>query len=152
MIWEVSFLIPQETRCCGNHFLLVLSASIHRIWFACHSVDGGVRQEVQVLHCAQANQLIDQLTVINRRFIEGQPAGRTTDRLCIASSCSFDTGVYTFIDAARIVRGTGSVVPLCLSLSVCPITIQTVCAIDRQQQRRAAGLLLSALPAGCIDR
>jgi len=35
--------------------------------FAWHSLDGGVRQEVQVLCWTQANQPTDQLTVINRR-------------------------------------------------------------------------------------
>ena len=42
-------------RCRGNQFLLALSAYIHGIGFAWHSVDGGVRQEVQVLRLTQAN-------------------------------------------------------------------------------------------------
>jgi len=50
-------------RCRGNQFLLVLSASIHGIGFACRSVDGGVLQEVQVLRWTQTNQFTDQLTV-----------------------------------------------------------------------------------------
>jgi len=49
-------------RCRYNQFLLLLSASIHKIVFSCHSVDGGVWQEVQVLGWTQANQLTDQLT------------------------------------------------------------------------------------------
>ena len=50
-------------RCRHNQFLLLLSASIHKIVFSsCHSVDGGVWQEVQVLDWTQANQLTDQLT------------------------------------------------------------------------------------------
>ena len=32
-----------EGRCRGNQFLSVLSTSIHRIGFACHSLDGGTR-------------------------------------------------------------------------------------------------------------
>jgi len=43
-------------HCCGNQFLLVLLASIHRTGFVRHSVDGGVREEVQVLHWVQVNQ------------------------------------------------------------------------------------------------
>ena len=46
-------------RCRGNQFLLVLSAYIHRIGFACHLVDGGVQQEVQLLRWTQPNQLIN---------------------------------------------------------------------------------------------
>jgi len=42
--------------------LLVLSVSftIHKIGFAWRSVDGGGRQEVQMLRWTQANQLTDQ--------------------------------------------------------------------------------------------
>jgi len=36
---------------------LVLSASIHRIGFACHSLDGGVGQEVQVLRRTQGKPI-----------------------------------------------------------------------------------------------
>ena len=43
----------------SNQFVLVLSASMHRIRFACHSIDNGVRQEMQVLRWTQANQLFD---------------------------------------------------------------------------------------------
>ena len=32
---------------------------MHRIRFACHSIDNGVRQEMQVLRWTQANQLFD---------------------------------------------------------------------------------------------
>ena len=39
---------------------------IHRIGIACESVDGGVRQEV--LRFTKANQLIGQLSIINRRL------------------------------------------------------------------------------------
>ena len=53
--------------CRGDQFLLVLSNSIHKIRFTCHSADGGVRQEVQVLCRTQANQITDQLSIINRR-------------------------------------------------------------------------------------
>jgi len=51
-----------EERCRGNQFLLVLSAFIHRIGFAWHSVDGGVRQDVQVLRRTPANQLTRGVT------------------------------------------------------------------------------------------
>jgi len=40
---------------------LVLSASIHRIGFACHSVDGSVRHDVQLLRWMQVNQLTDSM-------------------------------------------------------------------------------------------
>jgi len=53
---EVSFL-SVKGRCRGNQFTLALSAFIHKIGFACHSADGGARQEVQVLRMTQANQL-----------------------------------------------------------------------------------------------
>jgi len=33
----------------GNQFLLVLSASIHKIVFACDSLYGGVRQDAQMV-------------------------------------------------------------------------------------------------------
>jgi len=65
-------------RCRGNHFLLALSFFSDRIGCWSHSLDGGVRQEVQVLRLTQANQLTDQLVIINR--------GWATDRLCFASS------------------------------------------------------------------
>jgi len=55
---ELSFSIFQGTL-PWQPVLLVLSASIHRIGFVCHSADGGVRQEVQVLRWTQANQLTD---------------------------------------------------------------------------------------------
>jgi len=59
---------------------------------------------------------------------------------------------YLFIDATRIVCGAGSMKrsSVCPSvrLSVCP----SVCPIDRQQHRRAAGLLLSAVRAGDTER
>jgi len=63
--FEVSFSISRGTL-LWNQFLLGLSASIHRIRFACHSADGGVRQEVQVLRWTQANQITHRLTRINR--------------------------------------------------------------------------------------
>jgi len=55
-------------RCRGNQFLLVVLVSIHRIGFACDSLDGGVRQEVQALRWTRADKLTDQLTIINRRL------------------------------------------------------------------------------------
>ena len=61
----------------GSEFqTALLSASIRRIGFACHSVglDGGVRQEVQVLRWTQANQLTGQLAIIDRR-LGGYPGG-----------------------------------------------------------------------------
>ena len=57
---EVSFR-SFKGRCRGNQFLLVLSASMQRIGFAWHSVDGGLWQEVQVLCWTQANQLADSM-------------------------------------------------------------------------------------------
>ena len=42
---------------------VVLSASVHRIGFACDLL-GGVVQEVQLLHCTQANHL----TLTSRRL------------------------------------------------------------------------------------
>ena len=45
---EVRFLSPKG-RCRGNQFCGPNLGPIHRIGFACDSVDGGVRQEVQVL-------------------------------------------------------------------------------------------------------
>ena len=69
-----------EGRFRGNQFLSVVSASVHRIGFACDSLDGGV-QEVQVLRWMQANQLTHQLAQTARGT-----AGRATDRLCLASS------------------------------------------------------------------
>ena len=52
------------------------------------------------------------------------------------------------INTARIVRGTGFMKRSSTRPSVC----QSVCPIDQQQQRRAAGLLLSAVQPGDIDR
>jgi len=52
----------------GKQFLLVLSASVKRIGFVCHLADGGIQQEVRVLHWTQANELTDQLTVISMRL------------------------------------------------------------------------------------
>jgi len=53
---------------------------IHRTGFACDSLDGSVRQEVQVLRWTQENQLTDQLTIINRQLGE-YPDGLS---LCLA--------------------------------------------------------------------
>jgi len=44
--------------------LLVLSVSIRRIGFACHSADGSIQQEVQLLRSTQANQLTDSIDLI----------------------------------------------------------------------------------------
>jgi len=52
------------------------------------------------------------------------------------------------IDTARTVCERGSMKRLNVRLSIRP----SVCPIDRQQQRRAAGLLLSALRPGNTDR
>ena len=58
-------------RCSSNQFLLVLSASIHRIGFVCHLADGGIRQEVQELTaivlvaCVQTSQKTSKLLSMN---------------------------------------------------------------------------------------
>ena len=75
-------------RCHGNQFLLVLLASIHRIRFACHSVDEGVRQEVQVLRWTQADQLTGQLTIISRRLGDSR-AGYRRALPCILFDLAF---------------------------------------------------------------
>jgi len=54
--------------CHGNWFCGPNWCRIHRIGLACDSLDGGVRQEVQVLRWTHANQLTDQLTIINGRL------------------------------------------------------------------------------------
>jgi len=46
-------------RCRGNQFCGLNPGTIHRIRFAWHSLDGGVRQEVQVLRWTETNQLPD---------------------------------------------------------------------------------------------
>jgi len=56
--------------------------------------------------------------------------------------------VLSVIDTVRIVCGTGSMIWSSVRLSVC----QSVCPIDRQQQRRAAGFPLSAPRTGDIDQ
>jgi len=49
--------------------IFVGSSSVHKTGFACDAViDGGVRQEVQLLRWTQANQLTDQSTIFNRRL------------------------------------------------------------------------------------
>ena len=55
-----------------------------------------------------------------------------------------EVGLCNIIDAARIVCGAESMKRYGVRPSLCPI--------DRQQQRRPAGLLLSAVQAGDIDR
>jgi len=47
---DVSFQ-SHKGRCRGNQFFgfMLLLASIHRIGFACDLLDGGIRQDVQVL-------------------------------------------------------------------------------------------------------
>jgi len=59
--YEVSFPMPPGML-PWQPILLVLSVSltIHKIGFAWRSVDGGGRQEVQMLRWTQANQLTDQ--------------------------------------------------------------------------------------------
>jgi len=53
-----------DNKVCGPN-----PGPIHRLGFACDSLDGGVRQEVQVMRgWTQANRLIDQFPVINRRL------------------------------------------------------------------------------------
>ena len=54
----------------------------------------------------------------------------------------------SLFDTVRIVCGTGSIKRSGVRLSV----RQSVCPISRTQQRRAAGLLLSAVRAKDIDR
>jgi len=56
---EVSFSIPRK-RCPWQPIFVRFTSSVHRIGFPWHSVDGGVRQEVQVLCCMQANQLTNR--------------------------------------------------------------------------------------------
>jgi len=53
------------------------------------------------------------------------------------------------INAVMILYGVPSRVYVTVG---CPSTRPSVCPVDRQQQRRPAGLLLSALRAGDIDR
>ena len=48
---------PERDVAVATNFMLVLSASIHRIGFACHSLDGGVGQEVQVLRRTQGKPI-----------------------------------------------------------------------------------------------
>jgi len=55
-------------RCRGNQFCGPNPGLIHRVGFACDSLDGGVRQEVQVRRWTQSNELTNQLTVTNRRL------------------------------------------------------------------------------------
>jgi len=43
----------------GNEICELSPGQIHGIGFACNSLDGGVRQEVQLLRWTQANQLND---------------------------------------------------------------------------------------------
>ena len=75
---EVSFFDPsRNNKFCGPN-----PSPIHIIGFACDSLDDGIRQEVQVLRLrlAQANQLTEQLAILNRRL---NIAGWATDRFCI---------------------------------------------------------------------
>jgi len=59
---EVSFR-PQRDVSVATIFVgQTKTQIIHRTGFACDSLDGGVRQEVQVLRWTQANQLTDQLS------------------------------------------------------------------------------------------
>ena len=60
---EASFP-SRKGRYHGNQFYGPSPGPIHRIGFACDLLDGGVRQEVQVLRWTQANRLTDQLTII----------------------------------------------------------------------------------------
>ena len=76
---KVSFSNSQGTFSWQPIFVGCIG-DVHRIGFACDSLDGGV-QEVQVLRWMQANQLTDQLA----QTVRGT-AGRATDRLCLASS------------------------------------------------------------------
>jgi len=48
---------PERDVAVATNFTLVLSASIHRIGFACHSLDGGVGQKVQVLRRTQGKPI-----------------------------------------------------------------------------------------------
>jgi len=48
---------PERDVAMATNFMLVLSASIHRIGFACHSLDGGVGQKVQVLRRTQGKPI-----------------------------------------------------------------------------------------------
>ena len=57
-----------KVRCCGNQFCGWNPSPIHRNGFACDLQDGDVREKVHVLRWTQANQLTDQLTIINRRL------------------------------------------------------------------------------------
>jgi len=61
-------------HCRGYRFCEPNPGPIHKIQFTCYLLDGGVRQEVQMLHWTQANQLTGQLTIINRR-LGGHPRG-----------------------------------------------------------------------------
>ena len=81
-------------RCRDNEFLLVYQLPSTEFSFAWHSVDGGVRQEVQVLRWTQANQLTDQLTIINRRLWE-QPGGLPIGfALHLVSKCTDKFGMF----------------------------------------------------------
>ena len=59
-------------RGLSNQCLLASAAFIHKIGFASHPVDGGVRREVQVLRWTQVNQFteqkIDQSAITSRRL------------------------------------------------------------------------------------
>jgi len=55
-------------------------------------------------------------------------------------------------DAAGIVCGAGRVYVTVERPSLCPSVRPAVCSINRHQQRRPAGLVLSTLRAGDIDR
>jgi len=60
-------------------------------------------------------------------------------------------GKWCFLSYNSQIYRLGKNLPVCLidrEFSTCP----SVCPVDRQQQRRLAGLLLSALRAGDIDR
>ena len=66
------------------------------------------------------------------------------------SKCS-SKNVHIF-GTVRISRGTGSIKWSSVRLSLCPSVRPSVCPVVRQQERRVAGLLLSALRAGDISR
>jgi len=55
-------------RCRGSQFCGPNPGLIHRVRFACDSLDGGVRQEVQVRRWTQSNELTNRLPVTNRRL------------------------------------------------------------------------------------
>jgi len=58
----------------------------------------------------------------------------------------------TFFDTVRISRGSGSIKWSSVRLLLCPSVRPSVCPVVRQQEQRAAGLLLSASRAGDISR